>query len=172
MTKLNKNQRQIIVDHFDEIINQIDIKTDTLLQEHSLKEETRNKLNEIRGKQIEKIKEIKEINLKLLQNEEELELDLEKLIHFDCVLLEQTENNLNGFVLWITSWFHNQNDVEFLRYINLRLNGILRCQTPKRKSFLSYNFGFDKNGDMRLLSFHGFFALYFPVVNYFSRLAR
>ena len=71
MSKLNTNfhQRLIIIDHFDEIINQIDIKTETLLQDQSLTEETRNKLNKIREKQIEKIKELKEINLNLLQNE-------------------------------------------------------------------------------------------------------
>jgi hypothetical protein len=111
------HSRLIITDHFEEIINQIDIKTETLLLDQSLTEETRNKLNEIRDEKIEKIKEIKEINLNLLQNneqEEELELDLEKLIHFDCVLLEQPKS-LNGLVLWITSWFYNQKDLEFLR---------------------------------------------------------
>ena len=108
----NLNSRVKIVDHFDDIINQIDIKTETLLQDQSLTEETRNKLNEIREKQIEKIKEIKEINLNLLQNDEE---DLEKLIHFDCVLLEQPKNSFNGFDLWITFWFYNQQDLEFLK---------------------------------------------------------
>jgi hypothetical protein len=76
MTKQNQFSRLMINDHFDEIINQIDIKTETLFQNHFLSEETRNKLNEIREKQIEKIKEIKEVNLNLLQNDEE---DLEKL---------------------------------------------------------------------------------------------
>ena len=71
------NSRLMIIDHFDDIINQIDIKTETLLQDQSLTEETRNKLNEIRGKQIEKIKEIKETNLNLLNTNEEEELDLE-----------------------------------------------------------------------------------------------
>ena len=102
----------IIVQRFDEIINQIDIKTETLLQDQSLTQEKRNKLNEIREKQIEKIKEIKEINLNLSNNEEES--DLEKLIHFDCVLLEQPKNSLNGIVLWITSWFYNKENLEFL----------------------------------------------------------
>ena len=41
----NLNSRVKIVDHFDEIINQIDIKTETLFLDQSLKEETRNKLN-------------------------------------------------------------------------------------------------------------------------------
>ena len=117
MSNEDQNPRLFIVDHFDDIINQIDIKTETLFLDQSLREETRNKLNEIREKQIEKIKEIKEINLNLLNTnqEEELELDLEKLIHFDCVLLEQPKNSLNGFFLWITSGFYNQVNLAFLR---------------------------------------------------------
>ena len=115
MTKQNQSHRLIINDHFDDVINQIDIKTETLFLDQSLTVETRNKLNEIREKQIEKIKEIKEINLNLLQNNEQEELeDLDKLIHFDCVLLEQPKS-LNCLLLWITSWFYNQKDLEFLR---------------------------------------------------------
>ena len=117
MSNEDQNSHLIIIDHFDEIINQIDIKTETLFSDQSLTEEKRNKLNEIREKQIEKIKEIKEINLNLLQNneEEDLELeDLEKLIHFDCVLLEQPKSE-NGLVIWITSWFYNQENLKFLR---------------------------------------------------------
>ena len=115
MTKENQSERLMLIDHFDDIINQIDIKTETVLLDQSLTQEKRNKLNEIRDKQIEKIKEIKEINLNILQNEgEELELDLEKLIHFDCVLLEQPKS-LNGLLLWITSGFYNQENLAFLR---------------------------------------------------------
>ena len=113
------NSRLMIVDHFDDIINQIDIKTETLFQDQSLTKETRDKLNEIREEKIEKIKEIKEINLNLLQNdketkEKEEEIVLEKLIHFDCVLLEQPKS-LNGFYLLITSCFYNEKDLKFLR---------------------------------------------------------
>ncbi len=116
MTHQNLNQSLEIIDHFDDMINQIDIKTETLLQDQMLTEKKRNKLNEIRDEQIEKIKEIKEINLNLLENEEgeELDLDLGKLIHFDCVLLEPT-TSLNGFVLWITSGFYNKENLEFLK---------------------------------------------------------
>ena len=110
----NLNSRVKIVDHFDDIINQIDIKTETLLQDQSLTEEKRNKLNEIREEQIEKIKEIKEINLKHLNNDRETKEELEEIIHLDCVLLEQPMS-LNGIVLWITSWFFNEKDLKFLR---------------------------------------------------------
>jgi hypothetical protein len=114
MSQQNQNPHLMIIDHFDDVINQIDVKTETLLQDQCLTEDKRIKLNEIREKQIEKIKEIKEINLNLLQNEEETKGDLEKLIQIDCILLEQPKS-LNGFVLWITSWFYNQNDLKFLR---------------------------------------------------------
>jgi hypothetical protein len=114
MTHQNLNQHLMIIDHFDDVINQIDIKTETLLQDQMLLEKKRNKLNDIREKQIEKIKEIKEINLNILQNEEETKEDLEKLIHFDCVLLEQPKSE-NGLVLWITSWFYNKENLEFLK---------------------------------------------------------
>jgi hypothetical protein len=98
----------MIVEHFDNTINQIDIKTETLLQDQSISQETRDKLNEIREVQIEKIKEIKEINLSLLKNEKV------EIIHFDCVLLEQPKSE-NGYVIWITSWFYNEKDLKFLR---------------------------------------------------------
>jgi hypothetical protein len=115
MSNEDQNPRLMIIDHFDEIINQIDIKTETLLQDQNLTEETRNKLNEIREEQLEKIKEIKEINLNLLRNNEQEEFeDLEKLIHFDCVLLEQPKS-VNSYVMWITSWFYNKENLEFLR---------------------------------------------------------
>ncbi len=111
----NFNKRLLIIDHFDDVINLIDIKTEYFLENQRLKEERRNKLNEIREKQIEKIKEIKEINLNLLQTEGEEELeDLEKLIHIDCIILEQS-GSINGYVMWITSWFYTQENLNFLR---------------------------------------------------------
>ena len=38
----------IIVEHFDLLINQIDIKTEKLFLDQSLQEEIRNKLNDLR----------------------------------------------------------------------------------------------------------------------------
>ena len=143
----------IIVDHFDDIINQIDIKTEsftskkileldekiyiykwagieieTLLEDQSLID-----INEAREKQIEKIKEIKQLNLSHLAqkfNEDEyrqkwshviddpsleykhkIDKIKEELILYDCVLLENPEI----YILWITSWFHNQKNLEFLK---------------------------------------------------------
>ncbi len=128
--------RLIIVEHFDELINRIDIKTETLLENRIFTQETRQYLNESREWQIEKIKEIKELNLShlppkineekyrekwshvlddnTLEYEHKLDRIKEELILFDCVLLE-THNLVNGLSLWITSWFYNQKDLEFLK---------------------------------------------------------
>ncbi len=126
----------IIVDHFDNLVNQIDIKTETLLENQILSEETRNKLNEIREEQIEKIKEIKELNLShlpqkfnendfrqkwshvidddSLEYKHKIDKIKEELILSDCVLLENPKL-INGLNLWITSWFYNEKNLEFLK---------------------------------------------------------
>jgi hypothetical protein len=134
MKKQNQSFRLIIVDHFDDLINQIDIKTEILLEQEAKlnkkikldngTDNRRNNLNEIREKQIKQIKEIKENNLSLLNDKKTKELEeddslgldkiKEKLIHFDCVLLEQP-NSFNGLDLWITTVFYNQENLEFLR---------------------------------------------------------
>ena len=135
-----KNQsfhpKLIIVDHFDAIINQIDIKTESLLLDQSLQEEKKNEINDLRERQIEEIKELKELNLNHLPqifNEEEyrqkwahviddnnLEFKhkigkiKEELILYDCVLL-QNPKQINGYVLWITSYFHTEMNLDFLK---------------------------------------------------------
>ena len=138
MTKPNQtfHPRLLINEHFCNVINQVDVKTETLLENQILSQENRNLLNELREKQIEKIKEIEQVNLNHLPskidkskyeqkwshifNDNSLEYKQkideikEELIHFDCVLMEQPKN-LNGLDLWITSWFYNQMDLEFLK---------------------------------------------------------
>jgi hypothetical protein len=130
------NPKLLIVDHFDEIINQIDIKTEYLLMDQSLQEETKTNINDLREKQIKEIKELKESNLNLLplkfnedeyrqkwahvieDNSLEYKHKIEKikgeLIVNDCVSF-QNPKQINGCVLWITSWFHNEMNLEFLR---------------------------------------------------------
>jgi hypothetical protein len=49
----------IIAEHFDQIENQIDITTETLLQNQSLSSEKQNELNRLRAKKLERIKECK-----------------------------------------------------------------------------------------------------------------
>jgi hypothetical protein len=133
----------IIVDHFDQIINQIDIKTETLLENQSLDGDTRKELNEIRETQIERINELKEFNLSHLPqsiNEQEykekwshvitdtsleykhkIDQIKEELILEDCVLWKNS-NLINGFQLWITSWFYNEKNLEFLKLIGFILD--------------------------------------------------
>ena len=130
--------RLLINEHFSNIINQIDVKTETLLENQILSQENRNLLNELREKQIEKIKEIEQLNLNHLPstididkyeqkwshilNDDSLEYqqkidqikEQEDLIHFDCVLLGQVRSK-NYLDLWITSWFYNQRNLEFLK---------------------------------------------------------
>ena len=134
--KNNFHSDLIIIDHFDDIINQIDIKTETLLENQSLDADTRKELNEIRETQIERINELKEFNLSHLPqsiNEEEykekwshvitdtsleyqhkIDQIKEELIFEDCVLWKNS-NLINGFQLWITSWFYNEKNLEFLK---------------------------------------------------------
>jgi hypothetical protein len=117
-------------------INQIDIRTEALLSKLSKKEETKKEINETREKQIEEIKQSKELNLNHLPqefNEDEyrqkwahviydhsleykhkIDKIKEELILYDCVLLKNSDQ-INGCVLWITSWFHNEMNLEFLK---------------------------------------------------------
>ena len=131
--------RLIIVNHFDALINRIDVKTEELLQEAIQNESNNSKrindLNELREKQIEKIKQVKELNMKLFEhfNEDEYGMEwselinnnsivyeqnidriMEKIISVDCVLLEENKV-LNGLDLWITNWFHNSKNLEILK---------------------------------------------------------
>jgi hypothetical protein len=136
LQKQSFNPELIIVDHFDDIINQIDIRTEALLSKLSKKEETKKEINETREKQIEEIKQSKELNLNHLPqefNEDEyrqkwahviddnsleykhkIDKIKEQLILYDCVLLKNSDQ-INGCVLWITSWFHNKMNLEFLK---------------------------------------------------------
>lgn len=125
----------IVNDHFQEIINQIDINTESLLDNKALKADGITELNTLRDTQITKIKEIHEINVKRLPvfNEDEyvktwsyvfndskldyyqkLEIIKESLISLDCVLIEDFSlaNNLS---LWIMPCFYNKQDLEFLK---------------------------------------------------------
>ena len=88
----NFNPNVLIVEHFDEKINQIDIQTETILavqetatsakKNNSHENETkRTKINEVRAKQIEKLKELKEINLSHLPQKIDQEKFKQKWSH-------------------------------------------------------------------------------------------
>jgi hypothetical protein len=126
----------IVNDHFEELINRIDIETEMLLEDQSLNEETRNELNNTRTKQLEKIKEIQELNLvrlpkfyesefmknwshlindATLEYEQKIDLIKEDLIAFDCVLVEDFKSK-SRISLLITSWYFNLKSLDFLRF--------------------------------------------------------
>ena len=128
--------RLIINDHFDRVINQIDVSTESVLQDQSLTENDRNQLNKKRDIQIEKIKEIEQINFRqspfqldhdeymkrwssvlndiFLDYNHKIERIKEELIGFDCVLLEKS-NLIKGLQLCITPCFFDEKSREFLK---------------------------------------------------------
>ena len=139
MTEKNQNfsPRLMIIDHFDDIINQIDTKTEALFESSKkTSKDSQKKLNDLREKLIEKIKELKELNLshlpenineekyaqkwahviddKSLDYKQKVDEIKEELILVDCVLLENPDEK-NGLNLWITAWFHNEKSVAFLK---------------------------------------------------------
>ena len=124
----------LIWDHFDEIINQIDIETETLLANESLTQEERSILNDTRQILIEKINETKSRSMtkvnfneeqyraewdhvlddKQLTADQKCEIIKSKLILFDCFLMNDETFKL-GFSLWITPCFYNPKSLEFLK---------------------------------------------------------
>ena len=138
MLKNNFQPRVIIDDHFDEIKNQIDIKTETLLCDQSLSESEKKTLNDLRDEQLDAIKRVQDRNFANLKskhddatdsfqlqwthvienssmkNEKKLEAIKKDLIILDCVLIED-DSYKSGLSLWITPWFYNEKHRGFLR---------------------------------------------------------
>jgi hypothetical protein len=132
------NPKVIIVDHFGDVKNQIDIKTETILHEkrNILSENRRQCLNKLRQTLLDKIDQVKEKNLLLftLYNDEEAfklkwnhviesdqleyEQKIEKLkddlISFDCIVISD-EKCAMDVALWITPWYFNEKSLGILR---------------------------------------------------------
>ena len=132
------NPKVIIVDHFDEIKNKIDIRTETILHEksHILSENRQKILNNLRQKFLDKIDQVKEKNLSLftsyndeeafnlkwshviesdqLEYEQKIESLKEDLISFDCIVISDEKCAL-GVTLWITPWYFNEKSLDILR---------------------------------------------------------
>jgi len=127
----------IIAHHFDEMKYQIDINTETILEkssEQALTNDEINGLNKLREKQIEKLNEIESIGLNMVIFDEDeykcrwahviddksldygrkIDLIKEALILTDCILLEDSELNSKKS-LWITPFYLNNNNANFLR---------------------------------------------------------
>jgi len=130
--------RLLIVDHFDAIINQIDIKIETkldkLIKSELLTKEKQNELNETRLNYINRVREIQRKNLDHLGskefNEEEyaqkwshvldesslefkqkIDLLKKELIVYDCVLMEQSNLENGCFSTQWNSTIFNFNDL-------------------------------------------------------------
>ena len=134
--------RLIINEHFDKILNQIDVKTELLLAKPEIRnqKEVEVDLNETRKRQIEMLKEIERLNFNhltkfdfeneydqiwssvldenVLSYEQKKELYSERIreriIKYDCVLFENAKLS-NGLDLWIMPWSYNQMNLEFFK---------------------------------------------------------
>jgi hypothetical protein len=138
------NPKVIIVDHFDDVKNQIDIRTETILHEksHTLSENRQQFLNELRQTFLDKIDQVKEKNLSLftsyndeeafktkwshviesdqLEYEQKMESLKEDLISFDCIVISDEKCALD-VALWITPWYFNEKSLELLRLVYFSL---------------------------------------------------
>jgi hypothetical protein len=137
------NPKVIIVDHFDDVKNQIDIRTETILHEkrNILSLNRSQFLNKLRQTFLDRIDQVKEKNLSLftLYNDEEefktkwshiiesdqLEFKLkieglkEDMISFDCVVISDEKCALD-VALWITPWYFNEKSLSILRFVCFR----------------------------------------------------
>jgi hypothetical protein len=132
------NPKVIIEDHFDEVKNQIDIRTVTFLHEksHILSENRQQFLNQQRQMILDKIDQVKEKNLSLftsfndeeafylkwnhviesdqLEYEQKMESLKEDLISFDCIEISDEKCALD-VALWITPWHFSEKSLDILR---------------------------------------------------------
>jgi hypothetical protein len=127
----NYNPAILINDHFDKIKDQVETKLEFLIK--STSSEEANTLKELKQTQIEKINEIKAKNLSNLELKEtefkskwkhftdeatlnaslKIEKMKEELIVNDCILVEEEGGVAKS--LWITPWFFNSKNLEFLQ---------------------------------------------------------
>jgi len=132
------NPKVIIVEHFDDVKNQIDIRTETILHEKSQFLSTNRKefLNKLRQTLLDKIDQVKEKNFSLftsnndeeafnlkwnhviesdqLEFEQKIESLKEDLISFDCVVISDEKCALE-VALWITPNYFNEKSLGILR---------------------------------------------------------
>jgi len=142
------NLKVIIVDHFDDVKNQIDIRTETILHEksHVLSENRQQFLNDLRQTLLDKIDQVKEKNLSKfasyndeeafktkwnhviesdqLEYEQKIEKLKEDLISFDCIVISDEKCAL-GVALWITPWYFNEKCLDILRLVCFSLLGTI-----------------------------------------------
>jgi hypothetical protein len=134
------NPKVIIVDHFGDVTNQIDIRTETILHEkrNILSEKRPQFLNQLRQTLLDRIDQVKEKNLSLftsfndeeafktkwshviesdqLEYEHKIEKLKEDLISFDCIVISDDKCAL-GVALWITPLYFNEKSLGILRLV-------------------------------------------------------
>ena len=130
------NINLIIDEHFNKIINQLDIYIEKLILDTNPDEAYLKELNSIRAKQILQIEAVKQFNLQsrdfteeaflakwdhLIQNESmdyDAKMDFIKsdLIKHDCVLIEDLQVK-SKMALWILRWFNTSANLKLLRYL-------------------------------------------------------
>ncbi len=149
------NPKVIIEDHFDDIKNQIDIRTETILHEkrNILSENRQQFLNKLRQTFLDKIDQVKEKNFSLftsyngeeafktkwrhviesdqLEYEHKIEKLKEDLISFDCIVISDEKCALD-VALWITPWYFSEKSLGILRLVCLRF---LRTTLSRWKMF-------------------------------------
>jgi hypothetical protein len=124
----------IVCDHFDNLMNKIDIKTEQIL-EFNYSKSHENKLNALRKEQINVLEQIKVENLTLIENinnenfmqklnflidndniqdEDKLNTLKRDVIRIDCLLLDDN-NYENGYSIWITNLYYSKNHLDFLQ---------------------------------------------------------
>ena len=124
-----------ISNHFDELVNSLDIHTEIMLMDKRHAGEY-NEINQVRNEFINKIREVEQFNLNSLKksidnndhfvklififkNKEKQEDgdDLFKscLILNDCYLLKDLKSKI-GLALIITDWYNSKAQLEFLKY--------------------------------------------------------
>ncbi len=132
------NPKVIIVDHFDEVKNQIDIKIETIFHEkrNILSENRRKFLNKLRQTLLDRIDHVKEKNFSTftsyndeeafklkwchviesdqLEYEQKIESLKGDLISLDCVVISDEKCAL-GVALWITPWYFSEKSLGILR---------------------------------------------------------
>ena len=127
----------LIVDHFDGIRNQIDINTETLIADPTLKKEDKEILNEIREKQLEQIDEVQQaslselnqlsekdfenefaqlINDSSLNSEEKIRKVLSRFILNDFFLIEQ-QNIMSRHAICMIPGFFDKKNGNLLKYL-------------------------------------------------------
>jgi len=135
------NPKVIIVDHFDDVKNQIDIRTESFFHEkrNNLSDNRIQFLNKLRQTFLDKIDQVKEKNFSKFTSDNDEEafrvkwshviendhleferkieiLKEEDLILLDCIVISDETCALDVAV-WVTPWYFNEKSLGVLRLV-------------------------------------------------------